>query len=77
MSTTQEASGSPEAYLSDRPRPRPRPNADEIAGLVIGQFVKLPRKRKPAVRDTGVHEWTPLTGIVAERVGHLRCLCLA
>jgi len=40
--------------------------ADEIASLVLEQFDRLPPKRKPAVRDNGIHEWVPLSAIVAE-----------
>ena len=40
--------------------------ADEIASLVLEQFDRLPQKRKPAVRDNGIHEWVPMSGIVAE-----------
>ncbi|KAB5517322.1 adenosine-deaminase domain-containing protein [Coniochaeta sp. 2T2.1] len=50
---------------------------DEIASLVLRQFDKLPQKRKPAVRDNGIHEWVPMSGIVAEVDGSLTCLCLA
>jgi hypothetical protein len=40
--------------------------ADQIASLVLEQFDKLPAKRKPAVRDNGIQEWVPLSGIVAK-----------
>jgi tRNA-specific adenosine deaminase 1 len=40
--------------------------ADEIASLVLEQFDRLPQKRKPAVRDNGIHEWVPLSAIVVE-----------
>ena len=40
--------------------------ADVIASLVLEQFDRLPQKRKPAVRDNGIHEWVPLSAIVAE-----------
>ncbi|SPO00179.1 related to tRNA-specific adenosine deaminase 1 [Cephalotrichum gorgonifer] len=66
MPTDRQAS--PERALS---------KADEVAGLVMRRFEELPRKRKPAVRDTGVREWTTLSGIVAEREGEMRCICLA
>lgn len=49
---------------------------DEIADLVMRRFGELQRKRKPAVRDGGVREWTTLSGIVAERDGEMRCVCL-
>ena len=39
---------------------------DDIALLVQKQYDALPAKRKPAVRDNGLHEWVPLSGIVAE-----------
>jgi len=38
---------------------------DAVADAVISQFEKLPNKRKPHVRSNGVHEWVPLSGIVA------------
>ncbi|KAI8682976.1 A to I editase domain-containing protein [Fusarium sp. Ph1] len=50
---------------------------DLIAQAVLQQFGKLPAKRKPTVRDNGLHEWVPLSGIVAERDGILTCLALA
>ncbi|KAM6523749.1 hypothetical protein FSOLCH5_004363 [Fusarium solani] len=50
---------------------------DLIAQAVLQQFDKLPAKRKPTVRDNGLHEWVPLSGIVAERDGILTCLALA
>lgn len=40
--------------------------ADAIASLVLDQFDRLPKKRKPTVRDNGMHEWVPLCGIVAK-----------
>ncbi|PON29623.1 hypothetical protein TGAM01_v201872 [Trichoderma gamsii] len=51
--------------------------ANLIARAVISQFEKLPSKRKPCVRDNGLHEWVPLSGIVAEKNGDLTCLALA
>ncbi|UKZ74065.1 hypothetical protein TrVFT333_001720 [Trichoderma virens FT-333] len=51
--------------------------ANLIARTVISQFDKLPSKRKPCVRDNGLHEWVPLSGIVAEKDGILTCLALA
>ncbi|KYK59798.1 putative tRNA-specific adenosine deaminase 1 [Drechmeria coniospora] len=51
--------------------------ADLIAQVVITQFGKLPSKRKPAVRDNGLHDWVPLSGIVAEVDGRFTCLALA
>ncbi|KAF3068728.1 hypothetical protein CFAM422_007763 [Trichoderma lentiforme] len=51
--------------------------ANLIARAVISQFEKLPSKRKPCVRDNGLHEWVPLSGIVAEKDGILTCLALA
>lgn len=39
---------------------------DDIALLVQTQYDALPPKRKPVVRDNGLHEWVPLSGIVAE-----------
>jgi len=40
--------------------------ADVIASLVLQEFDKLPAKRKPVVRDNGLREWVPLSGIIAE-----------
>ncbi|KAL6830055.1 adenosine deaminase/editase [Trichoderma camerunense] len=51
--------------------------ANLIARAVISQFEKLPSKRKPCVRDNGLHEWVPMSGIVAEKDGILTCLALA
>ncbi|QYS93399.1 A to I editase domain-containing protein [Trichoderma simmonsii] len=51
--------------------------ANLIARAVISQFEKLPSKRKPCIRDNGLHEWVPLSGIVAEKDGMLTCLALA
>ncbi|KND87408.1 tRNA-specific adenosine deaminase 1 [Tolypocladium ophioglossoides CBS 100239] len=51
--------------------------ADLIARAVISQFNKLPAKRKPAIRGNGLHEWVPLSGIVVEQDGNLKCLALA
>lgn len=50
---------------------------DLIAHVVLQQFHKLPSKRKPAVRDNCLHEWVPLSGIVAEKDGVLTCIALA
>lgn len=44
-------------------------DADSIASAVLEQFRKLPAKRKPAVRDNGLHEWVPLSGIIVKGVG--------
>ncbi|KAI0803556.1 adenosine deaminase/editase [Xylaria sp. FL0064] len=55
-----------------------RVNPDLIASLVLKEFTKLPAKRKPVVRDNGLREWVPLSGIVAEeKNGKLACLALA
>ncbi|KAM4065082.1 adenosine-deaminase (editase) domain-containing protein [Hirsutella rhossiliensis] len=51
--------------------------ANRIAHAVTSQFNELPAKRKPSVRDNGVHEWVPLSGIVAEEDGCITCLALA
>ncbi|EFY97072.1 adenosine-deaminase (editase) domain protein [Metarhizium robertsii] len=51
--------------------------ANVIARTVISQFQKLPAKRKPTVRNNGLHEWVPLSGIVAEQDGKWACLALA
>ncbi|KAI1275423.1 adenosine deaminase/editase [Xylaria sp. FL0933] len=51
---------------------------DLITSLVLKEFDKLPAKRKPVVRDNGLREWVPLSGIVAEgENGKLTCLALA
>ena len=47
---------------------------DDIALLVQKQYDALPPKRKPAVRDNGLHEWVPLSGIVAEGTSYARSL---
>ncbi|KAH8885714.1 hypothetical protein GQ53DRAFT_751065 [Thozetella sp. PMI_491] len=53
-------------------------DADEIAAVVLAEFEKLPKKRKPVVRSNGLHEWVPLSGIVAKVPdGSFRCLSLA
>lgn len=51
--------------------------ANRIALAVLNEFNKLPAKRKPLVRDNGMHEWVPLSGIVAEKDGNFQCLALA
>ncbi|EGX95005.1 tRNA-specific adenosine deaminase [Cordyceps militaris CM01] len=51
--------------------------ANVIAEAVLAQFDKLPAKRKPKVRDNGLHEWVPISGIVAEEDGVFTCLSLA
>ncbi|CEJ90615.1 hypothetical protein VHEMI06384 [[Torrubiella] hemipterigena] len=53
------------------------PKADAIAEAVLSCFDQLPVKRKPAIRDNGLHEWVPLSGIVAEKAGKFECLALA
>ncbi|KAL1907522.1 hypothetical protein Sste5344_006713 [Sporothrix stenoceras] len=40
--------------------------ADDITRAVLDEFDKLPTNRKPAARSNGIHEWVPLSGIVAE-----------
>lgn len=52
-------------------------HADLVASCVLREFDKLPPKRKPAVRDNGLHEWVALAGIVAEIDGRFICLALA
>ncbi|KAI0509229.1 adenosine deaminase/editase [Xylaria bambusicola] len=53
-------------------------DSDLIASLVQREFGKLPTKRKPVIRDNGLHEWVPLSGIVSEeKDGRLTCLALA
>ena len=39
---------------------------DDIASLVLEEFRRLPAKRKPTVRDNGLREWVPLSGIVVK-----------
>lgn len=51
--------------------------ANLITRTVLQQFDKLPPKRKPLIRDNGLNEWVPLSGIVAEKNGELTCLALA
>ncbi|OAR02839.1 hypothetical protein LLEC1_07419 [Akanthomyces lecanii] len=51
--------------------------ANIIAEAVLTQFSKLPAKRKPKVRDNGLHEWAPISGIVAESDGSFTCVSLA
>ncbi|KAI1176491.1 adenosine deaminase/editase [Nemania sp. FL0916] len=52
--------------------------SDLVASLVLQEFDRLPAKRKPTVRDNGLREWVPLSGIVAEgKDGKLTCLSLA
>ncbi|KAG7291822.1 hypothetical protein NEMBOFW57_001843 [Staphylotrichum longicolle] len=51
--------------------------ADSIALAVLEEFRKLPAKRKPAVRDNGLREWVPLSGIVVKGPSVLKCVALA
>ncbi|KAK0729974.1 adenosine-deaminase [Lasiosphaeris hirsuta] len=51
--------------------------ADVIASSVLEEFRKLPAKRKPSVRENGLHEWVPLSGIVAKGPRSLKCVALA
>ena len=55
--------------------------ADLVASLVQQEYDKLPVKWKPAVRNNGIHEWVPLSGVVAQIATgehtELRCLSLA
>lgn len=52
--------------------------ADAIASIVLKEFQGLPKKRKPQVRDNGIQEWVPLSGIVAKhKDGSFKCLALA
>ncbi|KAM3436599.1 hypothetical protein NHJ13734_005015 [Beauveria thailandica] len=53
------------------------PTANVIAEAVLAQFSKLPAKRKPKIRDNGLHEWIPASGIVAEKDGIFTCVSLA
>ncbi|KAJ4415203.1 hypothetical protein N0V85_002821 [Neurospora sp. IMI 360204] len=46
-------------------------DADAIASAVLEEFGKLPAKRKPSVRDNGLHEWVPMAGIVAKGASKL------
>ncbi|KAK3397857.1 adenosine deaminase/editase [Sordaria brevicollis] len=52
-------------------------NADAIASAVLEEFSKLPAKRKPSVRDNGLHEWVPMAGIVAKGPNGVKCVALA
>ncbi|KAH7635005.1 adenosine deaminase/editase [Sordaria sp. MPI-SDFR-AT-0083] len=52
-------------------------DADAIASAVHEEFSKLPAKRKPSVRDNGLHEWVPMAGIVAKGPNGLKCVALA
>lgn len=47
-------------------------DSDAIASAVLEEFSKLPAKRKPSVRDNGLHEWVPMAGIVAK--GDTSCM---
>lgn len=51
--------------------------ADIISQAVLDQFEKLPLKQQPKIRDNGLHEWVPLSGIVAEVDGQFTCVSLA
>jgi tRNA-specific adenosine deaminase 1 len=48
--------------------------ADEIAEVVLQKFHSLPSKCKPLVRGSGLREWVPLSGIVAEGLDFLPLL---
>ncbi|KAL2023582.1 hypothetical protein VTK56DRAFT_2190 [Thermocarpiscus australiensis] len=52
-------------------------NADAVALAVLEEFRKLPAKRKPTVRDNGLREWVPLSGIVVKGPNFLKCVALA
>ena len=41
-------------------------SGDDIAEAVLNKFEKWPSKRKPLLRNDGVKEWVPLSGIVAQ-----------
>ena len=63
--------------LSDRHGRIPRPILMEHTGDIIAEAVQkklesLPQKRKPQSRGSGVREWVPLSGVVAE--GTFPCL---
>lgn len=52
--------------------------ADAVASAVLGEFERLPGKRKPQPRGNGTREWVPLSGIVARLGdGSLKCVALA
>lgn len=52
--------------------------ADAIAYAVLGEYDRLPAKRKPQIRGNGTREWVPIAGIVAKHGdGTLKCLALA
>ena len=42
--------------------------SDTIAQAVLEKFSFLPETRKPPVRNNDVHEWVPLSGIVARGI---------
>ncbi|KAL2069002.1 hypothetical protein VTL71DRAFT_15340 [Oculimacula yallundae] len=52
-------------------------SGDEIADVVLKEFEKWPSKRKPLLRNQGVKEWVPLSGIVAQGRNGLACLAVA
>ncbi|KAL8387353.1 hypothetical protein RB595_009966 [Gaeumannomyces hyphopodioides] len=51
--------------------------ADAIAAAVLDEFDKLPNKRKPPIRGNGIHEWVPLSGIVARGGSTSSYICLS
>ncbi|OWO99116.1 tRNA-specific adenosine deaminase [Marssonina coronariae] len=52
-------------------------SGDEVAELVLREFDKWPTKRRPLARSDGMKEWVPLSGIVAQGMGSLKCLAAA
>ncbi|KAK0109856.1 hypothetical protein ONS95_002526 [Cadophora gregata] len=52
-------------------------SGDEIADVVLREFGRWPNKRKPLLRNGGVKEWVPLSGIVAQGRNGLTCLAVA
>lgn len=51
-------------------------NGDDVASAVLSEFTRLPKKRKPQIRPSGLKEWVPLSGIVAELDGKFKCIAL-
>lgn len=53
-------------------------SGDDIADVVLKNFEKWEKKRKPLVVPGGLNkEWVPLSGIVAEGKNGLTCLAAA
>ncbi|KAH8597792.1 adenosine-deaminase [Bisporella sp. PMI_857] len=52
-------------------------SGDKIAQVVLDRFNDLPAKAKPLNRGSGLREWVPLSGIVAQGNHSLTCLAIA